>query len=169
MNYKRDIKIDETALDIEWLEQAELAIRYGEYWNECDDEVSRAEEHVKDVYAELTIEINQNPEKYLGVDKKGEPVKPTDEKVKAAVRIHPDHKAAIERLLDAKKAAADAKIVHGEISFTRKTALENLVILHGQNYFAGPKMPRDISKERVNYAQERANMSKNLPKRTRKT
>jgi hypothetical protein len=26
--------------------------------------------------------------------------------------------------------------------------LENLVQLHGQNYFAGPKVPRNLSKER---------------------
>ena len=31
---------------------------------------------------------------------------------------------------------------------SKKDALENLVKLHGQQYFAGPKMPRDISWER---------------------
>jgi len=30
----------------------------------------------------------------------------------------------------------------------RKDALENLVRLHGQQYFAGPKMPRDVQWER---------------------
>ncbi len=29
----------------------------------------------------------------------------------------------------------------------RKSALENLVKLYGQGYFAGPKTPRDISSE----------------------
>ena len=29
----------------------------------------------------------------------------------------------------------------------QKTALENLVKLHGQQYFAGPSVPRDLSKE----------------------
>ena len=29
----------------------------------------------------------------------------------------------------------------------RKESLENLVRLHGQHYFAGPKIPRDLSSE----------------------
>ena len=30
---------------------------------------------------------------------------------------------------------------------TKKTALENLVKLHGQSYFAGPAIPRNLNKE----------------------
>jgi hypothetical protein len=41
-----------------------------------------------------------------------------------------------------------AEVAKNEFSFTRKAALENLVQLHGQNYFAGPKVPRNLSKER---------------------
>ena len=37
----------------------------------------------------------------------------------------------------------------------RKTSLENLVRLHGQQYFAGPKMPRDLRKEVDRRAQQR--------------
>ena len=41
-----------------------------------------------------------------------------------------------------------AELAFQEIAWTRKKSLENLVILHGQQYFAGPKMPRNISEER---------------------
>jgi hypothetical protein len=49
-------------------------------------------------------------------------------------------------------------IAKNEISFTRKAALENLVQLHGQQYFAGPKMPRDLKEEirKHKEAQERS-------------
>jgi len=33
------------------------------------------------------------------------------------------------------------------IHFTRSKALEELVNLHGQGYFAGPNVPRNINKE----------------------
>ena len=142
MNYERDFYIDHTALDVEWLEQASLAAKWGYYFNECKEEFTRAEENVKVVRSELILLINQDPDKYLG-----EGIKPTDAKVEAAVRTHKKHLAAKERWIKAMKTMNDAEVAKNEMSFTRKAALENLVTLHGQQYFAGPKMPRDLNKE----------------------
>jgi len=144
-NYKRDMQIDDTALDIEWLEQAELAVKWGQLWADAQDELDRADENVKVVRSELLLKINQDPDKYLGNG-----VKPTDPKVEAAYRVHPDHIEAKERWLDALHQVNTLSIIKSEISYTRKAALENMVILHGQNYFAGPKMPRDLTTERKN-------------------
>jgi hypothetical protein len=36
----------------------------------------------------------------------------------------------------------------------RKSALENLVKLHGQQYFAGPMVPRDLTHEWKNKQQQ---------------
>ena len=163
MNYTKDIRISEDNLDVEWLEQAALAVKWGLYFNELDDEVTRATENVKVVYSELTLKINTFPEQYLG-----DSIKPTDEKVKAAAYAHADHLAAKERWMKALKEKADAEIVYKEISYTRKSALENLVTLHGQNYFAGPRMPRDLKTERDNFGKARAAMSEKINKRKRK-
>lgn len=143
MNYEKDIKIDEQALDIEWLDQAELAIKYGKYWNACKEELIRAEENVKLVNAQLILKVNKNPEKYLGKD-----VKPTDAKIDAAVKSHPELIEAKDEWIAALSKANNAEIVKNEICFTRKAALENLVVLYGQNYFAGPNMKRNIKEER---------------------
>ena len=159
MNYERDMYIDHTALDVEWLEQAQLAAKWGNYYNECLDEFTRAEENVKTVRSELTIEINKNPEKFLGDD-----VKPTDTKVDAAIRIHKSFLAAKERWMKAMKKMKDAEVVKNEIGFTRKSALENLVTLHGQMYFAGPKMPRDLSNEWKKKHAESVELNKNVKK-----
>ncbi|MFA5298361.1 MAG: hypothetical protein WC389_09175 [Lutibacter sp.] len=143
MNYERDIRIDEQALDIEWLDQAELAIKYGQYWNACKEELTRADEKVKLITAQLVLKINKDPEKYLGKD-----IKPTDAKIDAAVKSHPELIKAKEEWITALSKVNEAEIVKNEICFTRKAALENLVVLYGQNYFAGPNMKRNIKEER---------------------
>lgn len=163
MDYKKEVRIDEDALEIEWLEQAELAIKWGEYYNELEDEVRRAEQNEKIVRSELILKINQDPDKYLGMG-----IKATDAKVEAAMRTHKNHKAAKDRLLDALKSKSDAEVAYKEISYTRKAALEQLVTLHGQNYFAGPKMPRDIHKERQNRETTRNKSNERVRKIRRK-
>lgn len=142
MNYLEDIPIDESSLDIEWLEQSELAVRYGLNWSNLQSELERAEEHLKVTENELLLEISKNPEKYLGDE-----VKVTDPKIKASVYLQDEYKEAKEDVLNAKKKVRDAEVAKNEISYTRKSALENLVVLHGQNYFAGPRMPRDLKAE----------------------
>lgn len=51
----------------------------------------------------------------------------------------------------------------------RKAALENLVKLHGQNYFAGPSIPRDLNKEWVDSEKQKMSNKKiviNQPKKS---
>lgn len=162
MNYERDVQIDESSLDVEWLEQASLAIRYGKNWADCKDELARAEENVKVVIAELTLEINQNPEKYLG-----DGVKSTDIKVESAVKVHKKYTEAKERYFNAMVELNTAEIAKNEISFTRKAALENLVQLYIAGYFAGPKIPRDLKTEKQNYIEKRKENNARIRKITR--
>jgi hypothetical protein len=162
MNYQRDMRIDDTALDVEWLDQAELALKYGRHWSNCYDELKRAEEKVKYVRSKLILEINKNPDKYLG-----EGIKPTDPKVEAAYRTNDEFLEAKEEWLVALKKANDAEIAKNEIAFTRKSALENMVILNGQNYFAGPKVPRDLAKVRIDFEKQREKSRTELNKKVR--
>jgi hypothetical protein len=150
MNYLNDIRIDENSLDIEWLEQAELAVKYGRYWSKCKEELIRAEEEIKVVRAELIALANSDPDKHLG-----DGVKPTGPNVESFYRNHKRHKAAKERWIKALTECNDAEIIKNEIAFTRKAALEAMVQLHGQQYFAGPKMPRDLVNEHKNWAEKR--------------
>ena len=142
MNYEIDTVIDETALDVEWLEQAGLAIKYGILYAKAKREVANAEEAIKVLRSELVKKANLNPDKYLG-----EEVKPTGPNVEAFYRNHKKHKEAKANLIRLQFELDVAEIAKNEIGFTRKAALENLVKLHGQQYFAGPKMPRDLPHE----------------------
>lgn len=142
MDYEQDVQIDDTALDVEWLNQASLAMKYGKNYAKCKRRVALAEENIKVITAELIKEANDDPDKCLGTD-----VKATGPNVESYYRNHKRHKAAKQEWIDAVYELDMAEIAKNEIAFTRKVALENLVKLHGQMYFAGPKIPRDLHSE----------------------
>jgi hypothetical protein len=157
-----DIRIDETALDVEWLEQAELAVKYGKYWSKCKEEFIRAEENIKVIRAELVALANADPDRYLG-----DGVKPTAVNIESFYRNHKKHKEAKERWIKAMTELNDAEIIKNEIAFTRKAALEAMVQLHGQQYFAGPKMPRNLTKERSTREETNKENNKRIRMRNR--
>jgi len=150
MNYEKDMRIDETSLDIEWLEQAELAMKYGGIYSDARKELEQAEEEVKVIRSELVKEANEDPDKYLG-----DGIKPTGPNVEAYYRTHKRHKDCKQKIIDLQFELSNAEIAKSEISFTRKAALENLVVLHGQQYFAGPKVPRAITSEREKHEKQK--------------
>lgn len=139
MNYGIDIKIDESALDVEWLKQADLAVKWGKHWAKCQDELDRAEENVKYIRSKIIEELAEDSAKL-----------PTGLLIESHYRTHKKHIKAKERWLDALKAANEADIIKKEISITRKAALQHLVTLHGQHYFAGPNVPRELTQEVIN-------------------
>ena len=142
MNYLEIKKIDETALDVEWLRQNAIAIKFGKHFAWCKKLEMQAEENVKIIKAQLIQKANNAPDRHLGVG-----IKPTGPNVEAFYRNHPDHKKAKQEWIDAVYEREMAEIAKWEASNGRKTILENLVRLHGQQYFAGPSVPRDLSKE----------------------
>ncbi len=139
MNYEHDIKIDHDSLDLEWLEQPNLMMRYSRHQAQCAFELDKAKERLEIVRAELDKKIRVEPEEY-GIAKVTETV------VANIILMQQEYKDAQKEVLDAKYefdiARAAVSAIHG-----RKDALENLVRLHGMQYFAGPNMPRDLNKE----------------------
>lgn len=162
LDYTKDILIDETSLDVEWLDQANLAMRYGRHWAICKKRLAEAEEKVKVIRAELIAEANANPVKCCKKDK------PNAADIEAFYRNSQRHKDAKEEWLKAQYECDMAEIAKNEVSYTRKVALENLVKLHGQQYFAGPRVPRDISKERSDKERQKRVDSGVATKMTRK-
>jgi hypothetical protein len=142
-DYTADMQIDETALDVEWLEQPNLAMKYGKIYAKARKELTLAEENIKVIRAELIAKANDDPDTCLGAG-----VKPTGPNIEAYYRNHRKHKAAKDAWVEAQYNCNMAEIAKNEIGFTRKAALEALVTLHGQQYFAGPVFPRNLTKER---------------------
>ena len=151
MDYEKDIKIDESALDVEWLEQASLAMKYGRHWADLGEKLDLAEEALELIVAEITDEINADIEGLLG---KG--IKSTVANVQAYCVQQSRYRLQKEKVIKLKHDVNVAKIAKEQAGDTRKTALENLVKLHGQSYFAGPSISRDLNHE----AQQRHDQKK---------
>lgn len=139
MNYEEDIKIDESALDIEWLEQPRLMFKYTRHAAEMKQEMDLAKERIDYVKAETDREIRKNPQDF-------EIEKLTEAVVTNTILVQEDYVEAIAQFNESK---FEFDIAQGAVRAIdqRKTALENLVKLFGQQYFAGPSIPRDLTKE----------------------
>ena len=142
LNYEEDCKIDETALDVEWLEQPSLMVKYCREEAKAKKEVDLAKEEMDLIRAELDKDIRTNPEEF-GISKITESV------VSNIILAHEKYFTAQHAFFDAK---FEADITRGMVRTMehRKTALENLVVLHGQKYFAGSRVPRNLTQEKEN-------------------
>ena len=141
LNYLKDVEIDESNLAVEWLDQSALAIKYSKNWNHCRMEVMLLEEEIKLVRSELVLKVTTKPS-LAKVEKVTAPI------TEAYYRTHKKYVKVKDKWLKAVEEVNDAEIAKNEICFTRKTALENLVKLHGQNYFSSPKEIVDLSETR---------------------
>jgi hypothetical protein len=149
MNYEQDIRIDDSALDIEWCEQPALFWKYAKYAAQCRKDVDFAKQKLDVTKAELDNDIRENPAKY-GLEKV------TDKAIEAVIVTCEDYKVAYKAFLDA-KFESDMSSSAVSAMNQKKEALENLVRLHGQSYFAGPKIPRDLRKERTEFTKTSSN------------
>lgn len=139
MDYEKDTSIDEQGLDVEWLKQPSLMSKYGKHAAQAKLDMDHAKEDLDVVKAQLDRNIRAFPDIY-GLDKLTESI------VSNTIIIQPEYKDTNDQYLNAKYEYDMAMAAVRAID-QKKTALENLVRLHGQQYFAGPSVPRDLSKE----------------------
>jgi len=164
--FKNDIDIDPEALDVEWLRQPRLMGDWCERRADARAEADRAKERRDVVYAELDREVRMEPEKF-GLEKI------TESAVSNAIKLDARYREAFEEHIEATHAAevCDAAVRAFD---HKKTALETLVRLHGQQYFAGPSVPRDLAEEARNLIDDQrregvaGNMRKKMKKRRRR-
>jgi len=147
MDYQKDIIIDPDSLDLEWLDQASLFMKYARGAAIARADLDQAKENLDLVRSTLDKEIRANPDKFE-IDKITETV------VTNTIIGILEFQKANEKVLQAKFEVDIAQSAVNAMN-QRKDALENLVKLHGMSYFAGPKVPRDLSFE----AQKKHNQS----------
>jgi hypothetical protein len=140
MTYAQDIKIDDQLLDVEWCEQPEKMVKYCSIMAEAEKTMDLAKEKLEAVKAEIDKDVRSNPAKY-GLDKI------TDKVAENTVVLQDQYKEASTAYINAKY---EFKMAQGAVKAfeQRKDALENLVKLHGQSYFAGPRVPHDLAQLR---------------------
>jgi len=137
MSYESDIAIDETALDVEWVDHPRRMLLYCSNVAEAHKEMDLAKERLDFVKATLDQEVR--------AAQSGP--KQTEAQISALVIVHPEYVNASREYIERKY---DHEIAVGAVrAFEhRKTALENLVRLHANAYFAGPAIPHNLSEER---------------------
>lgn len=134
---KSDVMIDPDELDVECCRQADVFFEWAEQAIESKSKVDKLKRECQQHEAFLLLDVRHNPEQYKLQN-------PTEKSI-AAVVCQLVSYIEMQKGLEAveKENAMLWKAV--EALDQKKRSLDNLVKLHGQNYFAGPKVPHDLS------------------------
>jgi len=161
MDYEKDIKINESALDVEWLEHPLRIFNYTRNATQKRLALDKAKEGLDLVHAELDKEIRTTPETF-------EITKITESVVENTILLQLRYRTAAEALTQAKY-EYDVAMNAVKAMDVRSDALANLVKLYAGSYFAGPTMPRDLAWEVTEHNNRaNANVIINQPTRKRK-
>lgn len=131
--------VDEDNL-LEYLrEQPELMYRYSRRLGDAKKDLEEAKGELKVTEAEVKKDIRTNPERY-GLKRA------TDKAVEDEVFLHHAYQDAVTNYNRAKHRV---DVLYAAVSALehRKSALEQMVKLHGQQYFATPRLPDTMSEE----------------------
>ena len=139
LDYISDLAIDEDALDVEWLNQPQLFMKYSELLAHAKKILDKKKANLDVVRAVLSNKVRKKPKKYK-IEKVSEAA------ITSLVPQLAEYKKAMGGWIRVKH---EVELLGGAVrSFDqRKKALENMVTLHGQKYFAGPRVPRNLKKE----------------------
>ncbi len=155
------LHIDKNLLDEEWVNQPKLYFEYASELALARQELEEAKAEFDVVKAETDFNIRSNPADYEL------PEKTTEVMIGKAVIL-------TEEYADAQKAVFTAKhrvdILSGAQTALdhRKKALENLVELHGRNYFSSPRAKSEIAKEVVEDIENQKIRTRNKKRKKRR-
>ena len=132
LDYEKDLHIDKDSLEECLVEQPELYAKWSNIWAEATRERDQAKENLNIKKADLDMKVRKSWD-ILGFDKK-----PTDMAITTWICAHGEYREANSELIQATYAvnvldAAKWSFQH------RKDALDNLVKLYLNNYYADSK------------------------------
>lgn len=157
-----DQRLDPNHLDMAAALQAETFFHWAQQAVHARKVADRVKLNVELVENLLSSECRLDPESF-------HLIKITEAAISSAVKNHPDYKAAMENLIDARHEMSllDAAV---EAMEQRKRMIEVLITLHGQQYFAGPSVPHDLVSAWSDYQEgNREALLKRQPARLPKT
>lgn len=147
LQYEKDVKIDPDALDVCWLEQADLMRRYAVHAAQTERELDNAKEALDTGKAEIEMLIRADPASW-GLEKV------TEGAIQSTIQLQDQYEELNTRYIDAKYEHNVARAAVRAIE-QRRAALENLVQLLKASYFAGPKEIRDLTEEKVKHERDK--------------
>jgi len=134
LDYNKDLQIDDSKLDKEWVEQPLRYKLYSDAWAIAEDERVVAKDELARIRAEISNSLRTNPPTLTD----GKPVKLTVADLENLITT--DEKV-LEATKDYNKKTYNSNILKNskEAFEQRKKALEKLVDLWGMQYFGKPK------------------------------
>lgn len=134
--FQKDIEIDPGRLDLACVNQPALFFKWAERAITASTTVDKTKLSRDVKEAQLEMACRREPTAF-GI------LKPTEGAIKAAIRQHDDWLKANEIYINARE---ESKLMDAAVNAMeqRKRMLEVLITLHGQQYFAGPSVPRDL-------------------------
>ncbi len=139
LNYELDVSIDESALDLELLHLSSLTLKYNIHLANCRLAMDKAKDRMEFVRAEIMSKMRKNPDDFkIG--------KVTEGALSEALLQQKEYKAEQQAFNSARYDYEVAQAASRSMQ-DKKTALETLVKLHGQNYFSAPNLPHNLDRE----------------------
>jgi len=149
------LDIDKNLLDNEWLNQPKLYYNWALQLEDARVALDNVKAEFDVVQSEIDLDIRTNPENYEELPKEAVDKGKITEKMVAAVLImQKDYREAQQTVFEAKHRVGILQAAVAALD-QRKKALEKLVDLHGQKYFATPRVPEN-SKEVIEQIEKRS-------------
>lgn len=123
---------DKHRLDEELQEQPKLCRIYSDHYADAVKELDESKSRLELVEADLDRMVRRRPEDF-GVDKITEVV------VRREIVLHKQYQAANTKLIEAQYVVNQLKGICNAIEH-RKKSIEGLIYLHGQGYWAEPRI-----------------------------
>ncbi len=153
MDYEKDILIDEANLDLDWLEQPALMMKYSR--------IAAQAKYDEDITAEKLKVLEAELDKQIRDDFVDQGVKVTEKVVQTAIITHEDYQDAVKKLTTARYETTMARAAVQAFEH-KKAALENLVKLNGQQYFAAPLVVKELTEKKQQRETRRLEANKSV-------
>lgn len=157
--YEDDLRIDRYDLHNEWEQQPFLFMKYAKMAAEADTASKRTKEKMEVTEAELYLTLRK--EKELSKEKF------TEASLKAEIKVQDEYQKIYSEYL---QSLETQKILSAAVEafVQRKSALENMVKLYLNNYFAHPSEPKKENSVQESLKEKLGNKKETTKKRRKK-
>ena len=146
--HEHDRTIEPSQLDVEACQQADLFFKWAERYVQAQGAADDLKAEAEHYLARIRMDCRSNPEKF-GLEKV------TENAVEAATLCNEKYNLKLQKWREAFKEAMLLRRAMEAID-DKKRMIEILTTLHGQEYFAGPSVPRNLAEAWMNHKKQNA-------------
>lgn len=168
LDYEQDTKIIPEALDVELIRYPQMFLNYCTVENSLKLELEKSAEYYDYIRSKFELELRTNPEKFClkyGVKVPKTFTEATYKSILTIVQFNEGNKLNEAHIKKSGKESEWDTVRNAIKALERKKeSLEQLVRLFGLQYFAGPKVPRDLRKQVNRFDEQRRSIVNSIAK-----